>query len=85
MADNVIEDPITPHISSYLRRPLRTLKEAEKTIRDSSEADKAVLILRTRNTYNNPFENVVPRASGQPQTEDSKERERAFSDPANLI
>lgn len=46
MADNVIEDPITPHVSSYLRRPLRTLKEAEKTIRDSSEVDKAVVTMR---------------------------------------
>ena len=42
--------------------------------------------MRMRNdNYNKPLENVVPRASGQPQTEDAKERERAFSDRAGLI
>jgi hypothetical protein len=41
--------------------------------------------MRMRNNYNNPLENIVPRASGQPQTEDSKERQRTFSDRALLI
>jgi hypothetical protein len=42
--------------------------------------------MRTRNdNYNKPLENVMPKASGQPQTEDSKERERVLSDKAVLI
>ena len=38
-----------------------------------------------RNKYGNPLKNVAPKASGQAQTEDSKERERVFSDKAVLI
>lgn len=38
-----------------------------------------------RNKYINLLTNVLPRASGQAQTEDSKERERVLSDKAALI
>lgn len=38
-----------------------------------------------RNKYINLLTNVVPKASGQAQTEDSKERERVLSDKAALI
>jgi len=30
MADDRSERPVDPHVSPYLRRPLRTLKEAEQ-------------------------------------------------------
>ena len=38
-----------------------------------------------RSKYGNPLKNVAPKASGQAQTEDSKERDRVLSDKAELI
>jgi hypothetical protein len=38
-----------------------------------------------RTKYGNPLKYVAPKASGQAQTEDSKERDRVLSDRAELI
>jgi hypothetical protein len=38
-----------------------------------------------RSKYSNPLKNIVPKASGQAQTEDSKERDRVLSDRAELV
>jgi hypothetical protein len=77
-----------PHISAYLRRPIRKLREAEE---DQDAVDSQWKPIpppgrrEARDKYSNPLENVVPKASGQTQTEDSKERERVLSDRAELI
>ena len=38
-----------------------------------------------RSKYSNPLKNIVPKAPGQAQTEDSKERDRALFGRAELI
>jgi hypothetical protein len=38
-----------------------------------------------RSKYSNPLKNIVPKAPGQAQTEDSKERDRVLSDRAELV
>ena len=38
-----------------------------------------------RSKYGNPLKNVAPKASGQAQTEESKERDRVLSDRAKKI
>ena len=91
MGDEKSEESIDPHISAYLRRPIRKLREAEE---DKDAADSQWKPIappgssrrrEARDKYSNPLENVVPKASGQAQTEDSKERDRVLSGRAKLI
>ena len=88
MADEKSEKSFDPHISAYLRRPIRKLREAEE---DKDAADSQWKLIappgssgrrEARDKHSNPLEYVVPKASGQAQTEDSKERDECF--PAEL-
>ena len=85
------EKSFDPNISAYLRRPIRKLKEAEED-KDASDSQWNLIPPpgssrrgEARDKYSNPLEDVVPKASGQAQTEDSKERERVLSGRAELI
>jgi len=81
MANEKSEKSIDPNISAYLRRPIRKLEEAEQDKEASDSQWKPIpppgLSGRgeARDKYNNPLESVVPKASGQAQTEDGKERD----------
>jgi hypothetical protein len=85
------EKSFDPNISAYLRRPIRKLREAEED-KDASDSQWNPIpppgssgLGQARDKYSNPLEDVVPKASGQAQTEDSKERERVLSGRAELI
>jgi|SoiMethySBSTD1v2_1073268.scaffolds.fasta_scaffold2844942_1 hypothetical protein len=91
MADEKFKKSIDPNISAYLRRPIRKLKEAEQDKEASESQWKPIPQLGSSgrgeapDKYSNPLENVVPKASGQAQTEDGKERDRVLSSRAELI
>jgi hypothetical protein len=91
MGDEKSEKPIDPNISAYLRRPIRRLREAEED-KDASDSQWRPMPPpgssargEARDKYSNPLEDVVPKASGQAQTDDSKERERVLSGRAEQV
>jgi hypothetical protein len=91
MADEKLEKLFDPHISAYLRRPIRKLREAEQDKEASDSQWKPTVPpgssgrREARDKYSNPLENVAPKASGQAQTEDGKERDRVLTGRAELI